>query len=306
MNRGKGPKKIAVIALSSPCEKSRFDKGITYLQSQGFQPEVMLEPYRFFGDKTYLFSSDSAERRSSALLQCMEDPSIDLLLAARGAYGAVDLLESTPFERLASTGKPVCGFSDSTMLLVPLALLSHLPVIHGPSLESAFSKAAEERDAKRSADALLALLKDPTCNPVAEVTLEKWNDSSREECEGKIIGGNLSALSALTGTRFLPSLDGCILFIEEVGEKPYRLHRMLSQLVLSGVLKKTTGVLIGDLLRCEHEKGLGPTAREAVCAALKPLDIPIWGGLPCGHGRLNLPLPLNRRAVIEKGRVRFG
>ena len=129
------------------------------------------------------------------------------------------------------------------------------------------------------------------------------------QASGRLLGGNLSVLTRLLGTPFMPDLSGAVLFIEDVSERPYRLDRMLTHLRLSGALRGLAGVLVGELEGCEEEKkdSGAPTAIEVVRERLADLGVPVLGGYPAGHGAENHPLLLGTRVTLDAtaGRVVF-
>ena len=113
------------------------------------------------------------------------------------------------------------------------------------------------------------------------------------------MGGNLSLVASLVGTKWAPDFRGKILFLEDIGEPPYRVHRMLTQLKYAGAFNEVAAVLLGDFTRCEHPKNLGPSVHEAIADALKDCTVPVFTGLPCGHGARNVPLPFERIEIID-------
>jgi len=299
-----GPKAIGVIALSSPSEASRLARGVSYLEALGVPVKVALEPCAAYGKTEFLFSSDSPKRRAQALVDFAKDPTIGAILAARGAYGALEVLPELDFEILKKFPKPLVGFSDTTALLVALQERAGWPCIHGPSLESAFSKAFEGGDPKLSADGLLSLLRG-TGNPVHASAVRLLGSALAEGrvVSGSITGGNLSSVASLVGTPFQPKLNGKLLFLEEISEKPYRIHRQLLQMSIAGMFQGVHGVLLGDFSGCEHEKGLGPNLDDVLKDVFGALGIPVFQGIRAGHVALNLPVPFGVNVALRRGNL---
>lgn len=290
---------LGVIALSAACEKERFERGVNCLTAMGFSVRVALDPCINYGRDTHLFSSDSAEARAAALMELFADGQVAAIIAARGAYGALEVLPHLDFKLIAEAPKPVVGFSDVTAILVALYQQSSLGVVHGPSIESAFSKAHADEGARLSSAAIVSYLKGEVINPLQSLTLKHMCGGL--QTEGPLIGGNLSVLASLLGTPWEPNLDGHILFLEEVGEKPYRIHRLLMQLKLSGKLKRLAGVLLGDFLDCRYEHG--PQLSDVIHDVFDGLKYPVFAGLAAGHAGVNLPVPLGLRAVIKDAKI---
>jgi muramoyltetrapeptide carboxypeptidase len=285
-----GSKAVGVIALSAPSEAARFAKGVAYLESQGVQVRVALDPSGAYGKKDHLFSSDTPQRRAQALVDFARDPSIGVILAARGAYGAMEMMPFLDFEALKQFPKPLIGFSDTTALLVALLDKSGWPTIHGPSLESAFSKAGESQDYRASAEALIGLLKEGKV-PLEGASVSLLGAPKLGHVRGIATGGNLTLLASLVGTPYQPSLAGKILFLEDVSVKPYAVHRLLLQMKLAGMFKGLAGVALGDFTGCVHDKGLGPDLDQVLLDIFSSLGVPVFRRLSAGHIPLNMPLP---------------
>ncbi|NLF26188.1 MAG: LD-carboxypeptidase [Deltaproteobacteria bacterium] len=287
---------IGVIAFSSPIESSRLERGLSALRERGFAVKVALQPSAEYGKTTYLFGSDSVSARAKAFGEMLEDPEVKVILAARGAYGSLELLPYLDFSALTANPKAIVGFSDVTCILLAAYERAGVTVIHGPSLDSCVAKIGVSKEAARSFSALLELLEGREINPFRGMTFNRLCGSERGE--GPLIGGNLSLLSSLMGTPWEPNFDGHILFWEEVAEKPYRLDRMLVQMKLAGKFDHLQGVVVGYLSRCEHAQGLGPSAVDVIKNVFKDFDFPVLSGVPFGHELLNLPLPIGIHASI--------
>ena len=290
--------RIGVIAPSSPIEQERLKRGLIALNELGFDARVVLEPAAQYGKITHLFGSDSVSNRVHALHGLFRDPAIKMILAVRGAHGAFELLPYLDFGLMAANPKALVGFSDTTCLLLAAYNLTGLVTIHGPSLDSCLAKIGDSAEAGRSFAALIAMLNGTGINPFKGLVLHRLCGES-DGVQGPLIGGNLSIIAALMGTPWEPDFDEHILFLEETGEKPYRLDRMLLQLKLAGKLNRLRGVVFGHLTRCGHEGGLGPSATDVIMNVFKDFGFPVLSGAPFGHELLNLPLPIGISARIE-------
>jgi muramoyltetrapeptide carboxypeptidase len=290
--------KIGVIATSSACDKARFDRGVAFLKEYGFKVKTVLNPSKMYGKNNHLFSSDSAKARAKALTELFADDSIKVIISARGAYGAAELLPLLDFKKLAKTPKIFCGFSDATILLSALNSAGMVSV-HGPMVSGAFAEDEENLPARTSATILLALLSGEIINPFKENDLFEIKPGKGKA--GWLTGGNLSVFAALLGTPWEPKLDGALLFLEESGEKPYRIHRHLLSLKLAGKLDKLVGVVIGGLDGCVHTSG--PNSIEVIKDIFKDFKYPVYAGLPAGHEPFNLPVPFGVRASLKNGQL---
>lgn len=294
-------KKIAVIALSGPCERARFEVAMAQLCALWPDVSVALDPCANYGKATYLFSSASVRDRVEALENLFEDDAIGAIIAARGAYGALELLPHLNFGRISKNPKPLVGFSDTTGILVPLRAQAGVPAIHGPAVESTFGRAAREERARASARALISLLQGST-DYLAQVRLTKlpWSRGA-DAVSAEATGGSLSLLAALCGTPWAMQAKGKIVFLEEAGERPFRVHRMLQQLIQSGSLEGATAILLGDFVECLHPNGAAPSVDQVIESLFAPLGVPVFRTFPGGHGPLNLPLPFFGTIRLDVG-----
>jgi len=291
---------IGVVALASPCEEMRLVSGLKFLESLGFKTKVVLEPARAYGKDTFLFASDTAQKRAKALKDLFLDKKVALVIAARGGYGSMEVLPLIDFKAISKTQKLLVGLSDITAVLVSIYSQSKLPAIHGATVESAFSKALENPEARKTVSQLVKFLSGTIQNPFVEVELKPLSKNSKPS-EGRLIGGNLTLLSHLIGTPFEPDFSNHILFLEDIGEKPYRVHRMLLQMKLAGKFSKLKGVLLGSFKDCVNESG---ASLDAVFKDIfGELKIPVLGFAPFGHEIYNLPVPIGLNARIGAGKL---
>ena len=196
-------------------------------------------------------------------------------------------------EGIAPAAKPLVGFSDITALHL-LLQRQRLISIHGPNLSqlSRLDASAHER--------LFALLESPA--PAAALT--GTDTYVAGTAEGPLLGGNLSVLTRLLGTPFLPPLEGAVLLLEDVGERPYRLDRMWTHLALAGVFRQVRGIVLGEFTGCEEKDGdysSGEVLRELALGTGLPCAV----GFPVGHGAQNQPVPLGVRVRLDAGSRRL-
>lgn len=292
---------IGVVALASPCASERFERGIKYLEGLGFRTKIELDPCADYGTHRNLFASDAPKMRAEALGRLFAAPEVRAIISARGGYGSAEILPLLDFKKMATTPKILSGFSDITAITLAYYGAAKVACVHGPSIESAFSKAADNQAAKQSCELLLRLLSGETTAPFGDQALAPFLNES--DAAGPLIGGNLTILSSLMGTPWEPKFDGHILFFEEIEEKPYRLHRDLIQLKISGKLNKLKGVVVGSLRGCVDPKGNGPSAKDAIKDIFKDFGYPVFTDAPFGHEDLNSALPIGIQAQIKNNKL---
>lgn len=259
---------VAVVAPSGPFDRASFEKGLETISSR-YQP-VFTE--RIFAADGYLAGADSA--RAAEFQRALDDENVRAIFAARGGYGAMRLLPSL---RFPSTPKWLVGFSDFTAIHLA-AQKRGWCTLHAPVLTQ-LGKQPPSVGAR-----LFALLEGQTTEPLTGHTTVRGGVA-----EGPLLGGNLSVLTRLIGTPWFPELSGCVLFLEDVGERPYRLDRMWTHLALAGLLEGVRGVVFGDFTGCDEKDGSSTSA--AVLAELSlQLGVPCAAGFPVGHADINQPL----------------
>jgi muramoyltetrapeptide carboxypeptidase len=275
---------LRLIAPSGPFDQQAFLVAVERLR----RSFTVTYSEAIFDRQAYLAGSD--ERRLAELRAALADPAIDAVVAARGGYGAMRLLPGLEVAEVARARKLLVGFSDITALHA-LWQRAGLRSLHA-SMIAALGRLPEERILRWSA-ALRGELR-------AEAIPGRW--STRGKVVAPVVGGNLAVLCALLGTPYLPPLDGAILLLEDVGEAPYRIDRMLTSLLLSGVLERAAGVLLGDFTRCEPARD-GRTVDEVLRERLGGLGLPVLCGIAVGHGDdENHEVPLGALAELDADR----
>lgn len=279
---------VAIVSPSGPIlDRDRVDVGIDVLGSWNLDPVVMPHVHAQHG---HLAGTD--ERRAGDLNAVLRDPDIRAIFAARGGYGATRILDLIDWDALADDPIPIVGFSDVTALLAAAWRRLRLVTIHGPSVSSLGSL---ESDA---ADHLRQLLFESGF----EATIAGGRGLVPGRAQGRIVGGNLSILTSLLGTPDAPETDGAILFLEDVGEAPYRIDRMLTQLRRSRALGRVAGIAIGQFTRCEvPEDRPSLTVGDVLADCLAMLGVPTVTELPIGHIRTHLAFPHGAEATLDAG-----
>jgi muramoyltetrapeptide carboxypeptidase len=275
----------------------RFDRGLRALRRR---IDLELVHADNLLEQTGYFAGDDAQRLR-ATQDALADPEAKVVLAARGGYGATRLLPALDPARLGAAPKPIVGFSDLTALLCWAWTRAGVAGIHGPVVTQLSTLVDED------VDRLVDMLRGDVPTPLVS---EEATVIHGGTVEGPLVAGNLEVLRSLVGTRFLPSFQGAILALEEIGERPYRIDRALTQLLQSGALRGIRGIVVGQLVGCEEppDGNLGPSAASVVQERLATLGVPVAMGFPFGHdSRRNAALPFGAmvRLVADQGALEF-
>ena len=277
--------RVAAVAPAGPFDRPLFEAGL----------KVIADRYHVQFDAgiwarhRYLAGSDV--RRLAELSAALSDPQVKAVFCARGGYGALRLLAG--LNGVSPSPKPLVGFSDIVAVHAWLQREGHISV-HGPVLTQLGKLGTPTHER------LFSLLE--AASPAAP--LHGSETYVEGVAEGPLLGGNLAVLTRLLGTPCLPPLDGAILLLEDVGERPYRLDRMWTHLALAGVFRRIRGIALGSFTACEERD-----ADYSSGAVLKDLAIatglPCAAGFPIGHGDLNEPVPLGVRVRLDAGERRL-
>jgi muramoyltetrapeptide carboxypeptidase len=279
--------RVGVFALSGPPDKPALGAGIHWLEAAGFE---VRRAANLDDRDAYLAGGDEA--RVAGLVGLLDD-GVDVLLAARGGYGALRALPLLPWQRLREWGGWLVGFSDVTALHGAAARHGLAASLHGPVTTTL---ARHEPSALR----LVALLRGEAPRRLFRVPASRVVRPGI--ARGVSVGGNLAVLTSLAGTPFAPDLGGAVLFLEDIGEPGYRLDRLLTQLRLSSRLDSVKALITGGLTRCARgEQGWRERWRRLVAEAAPPGAV-VVEGLPFGHGRANLSFPLGVEVTVDTRR----
>jgi muramoyltetrapeptide carboxypeptidase len=281
--------RVAVIAPAGPVPEGGFAAGRARL---GDRYKLLVDD-GLFARRGYLAGDDG--RRAAELERALEDAEVRAILCARGGYGIMRLLDRLDDAQLARAPRVLAGFSDVTALHAAFRRAG-VASLHGPTVAQLGALPPS------NLEALFALLESPSPPP-------PWRDLravAPGRAEGRALGGNLELVTRLLGTPWQLPLDGAVLFLEEVGERPYRIDRQLTQLQLAGATR-VAAVVLGDLVHCEERESDGPSGLEVAVERLSGWGVPVVAGAPFGHGERNLPFPIGARVAVdaERGVVEF-
>jgi muramoyltetrapeptide carboxypeptidase len=267
---GRGAR-VHVVAPAGPVEPSGLDSGLRLLAERGF--EVLAAP-NLRARQGYLAGPDAD--RLAGVQAALDDLEAGVVWTARGGYGTTRILDRLQLDRLGRSPLWVVGCSDATALLVELWVRYRAVSIHGPMVARLADTAAED------VEELFALLGGSRPKP------RDLEPMAPGKSRGPLLGGNLFVLAHLLGAARSDFAAGAILFLEDVGERPYRLDRCLTQLARAGTLSSVAGVVVGELTACDP--GIdGVTAADVVQEHLGSLGVPVATGYPAAHGPRNAP-----------------
>lgn len=275
---------VAVVAPSGPVFADAFAAGAAVLSARY---RLRHDPATLLAAEGFLAGPD--EQRLASLLAALRDPEARAVFMGRGGHGLLRIAHQIDPRLLREHAKPIVAFSDGTVLLAAAARAG-VAAIHGPVVGQLGRLPPEDHAA------LFALLESPEPGLLQD-GLEPLRPG---QATGRLIGGNLEVFSRLLGTPLLPDLDGAVLFFEEVGERPYRIDRLLCHLELAGVFARVAAVIVGDLVECGEpadSRVASPTAEQVVAERLRRLDLPVAVGARIGHGTRNRALPYG--ALVE-------
>jgi muramoyltetrapeptide carboxypeptidase len=281
--------RLAVVSPASPFDRDDFDRGLAELRRLGFEPVYDDSVFERHG-----YLSGPPELRAAAIHAAWRDPSIAGLIGVRGGYGSMQVLPFLDREEARRARKAFVGYSDLTSILTYLTIGCGMVAFHGPMLAGRLG-AGESRYDRQSLVAALC-----SREPLGELHAPALETIRCGEVRGPLFGGTMTQLVASLATPFaFAPPAGHVLFLEEVGERPYRLDRMVTQLRQAGVLAKAAAIVVGELPRCDEPSG-DPTARAVMADLLKEFPGPVAIGFPSGHTAgpaMTLPLGVRCRVV---------
>ena len=283
--------RLAVVAPASPFDRQRFEAGVRELRRLAFEP-VFDE--QVFDRQAYV--AGDARTRADAIRAAWLDSSIAGLVAVRGGYGSAHVLPLLSIDEARRGRKVFLGYSDLTSLHVYLTTSCTMVSFHGPMVATNFGRGPEGYDRDSFVRCLMRT------EPLGELAPSGLETLNAGEAAGMLLGGTLSQLVASLATPFaFAPPPGYVLFIDEIGEKPYRLDRMLTQLSYSGLLARACAVVFGELPQCDDLSD-DSRARAVVADLVRDFPGPVLFGFPSGHTRgptLTLPFGVRARVVAN-------
>ena len=287
---------IGLVAPAGIESVEEIEKGIEKLKSLGFNIKKGKHIYDKWG---YFAGRD--EDRAEDIMDMFEDDEVHMVLCVRGGYGAMRIVPYLDFHKIGKHPKIFMGYSDITVLLNTMYQKEGLITFHGPM-------ASSNLDVDETLDSFLStIMKGNEGYCIENPPYIPMVSNTDQSVEGRIAGGNLSLICSVLGTPYEIDIKDKLLFIEEVGEAPYRIDRMLTQLQLTGKLKECSGIILGQFTDChdgEEEKNTF-TLSQVLEDRIMNLNKPVLTNFMCGHDNPKLVLPIGAKARLncKKGQI---
>lgn len=287
---------IGIFSPSGAVDEARLARSVATMEASGYRVVVAQEATR-----QWRYFAGADEVRLASFHQMLADPAIDVMMISRGGYGWSRLLHRIDWQAVAAAQKPICGFSDFTAFNLAALSQAGLVTYAGPGVATDFDLG--DATTKNPDDHAFM---EAHCWPLlrGEAVVAGPFDSAHgyalQSLQGPIWGSNLSMLTHLVGTPYLPAIEGGILFVEEIAEQPYAIERLFFQLFHAGILQRQKALLLGDFTDCEPAAGRFPYAMAHVVETLRELlPYPVLTGLPFGHVPRKLTIPYGAVATLS-------
>jgi muramoyltetrapeptide carboxypeptidase len=276
---------IGVIATGFMVHKKSLNK-INEVENLAF---TVVKSKTLYSQHGYF--SGTKEQRLSELHKFISDPAVDAIFNFRGGFGNAQLLEEIDYDLISKHPKVIMGYSDVTALLIAIYTKTGLITYHGPMPKTGISKREENYIQKLFIKGKKITYQNDKEHPIQTIT--------KGTASGILIGGNLSVITSLLGSEYLPDWTGKVLFIEDVGEEVYKIDRMLTQLKLAGVLDKVNGVIVGQFTATTRKATGSPTLEKVLIDHLKPLGVPVYMNAQIGHISDQFILPVGGNITMD-------
>lgn len=277
--------KIAIISTARSISHEEISAAVSLLKQWGLEPIVG----KTIGKKYLQFAGEDDER-ASEFQQMLDDVNIKAILFARGGYGTIRILDKIDFTGFVNKPKLLCGYSDITIIHSHITDKLGLPAVHS-SMPFNFEK---------NSTAAVEGLKNILFGSLPEYEINNHALNISGDCEAPLIGGNLSILYSLLGTKYGFNTSGKILFIEDIDEYLYHLDRMMISLKYAGKLQYLKGLIVGNFTDMKDNKvAFGKTAEEIIYSHIKEYHYPVCFNFPAGHITDNRPLILGKKIKLS-------
>lgn len=283
----KNGSKIRIVSPAGKINEKYIFPAREWLVNQGYTVDlgkfVFAQHFQFAG---------TDEQRLQDLQKALDDPELDAILCSRGGYGTVRIIDKLDFTQFLKKPKWLVGFSDITILH---SLLNNMGIstIHGVMPRHFFETNGEPTENLHS---LMSILSGEKMN----YSFSNLEINRPGKTSGELVGGNLSIISSMVGTKYELDMEGKILFLEDIDEFLYHTDRMIHQLKFAGKFDKLKGLIIGDFTDMkDNESPFGKTVREIITDAVKTFGYPVAFGFPAGHDKKNLALPFGKECKLD-------
>ena len=297
------PKRLkpgATIGLIAPAsvtyERLQLQLAVETIEAMGLKAKIGSHVMDRFG---YLAGKD--QDRADDLNEAFADPDVDAVFALRGGWGASRILPMLDYDMIRQNPKILLGYSDVTSLLNAIFAKSGLVTFHGPNVMSEWNEFTYSEMRRLLFDAEPQSYENPVIIEDDLVARSyRTQTISSGKASGQLIGGNLTLISTLMGTPYLPDFSGKILILEDVDEAVYRIDRMLTQLALSGDLQKLSGIIFGHFTGADGNRRLGNfSLMDILRQHCEPLGVPCFAGAMFGHVDKQSTVPIGAAATMD-------
>lgn len=277
--------KIRIISPSGVINPALIDGATQTFQSWGFDVSEGKYAREVYGR----FAGTEAQRIQD-LQEAINDKDLLAILCSRGGYGLAQIIDKIDFSGLVKYPKWFIGFSDVTVLHAVLSNMN-IPSIHG-IMAKQLTELTDDDISRKNLKAILL-----GNYPVYSIPADSLNRQG--DAKGKLIGGNLSVISGLRGSKYDLDFNDAILFIEDIAEEPYHIDRMMQNFRLSGIFSQLSGIIVGSFTDCPDDRLMHKNIKEIILSATDAHDFPVCFGFPSGHEEINYPLILGKMVSLS-------
>ena len=283
---------IGIVAPASPMDPENLEKGVRYLESLGYRVAIGRHVYARQG---YLAGSDAD--RAADLQEMFTRPDIDAIFCVRGGFGVLRILHLLDYDAIRANPKILVGYSDITALQLSLFRKTGLITFSGPMVAVEMARGIHPKTEEYFWQILTSGQDRLELPPLAPPFYESHR---RGKAVGRLLGGCLSLVSFLIGTPYGPDFSDALLFLEDVGEEPYRIDGRMAHLRYAGILEKAAGLILGKFEDCEPARGKPSLSLDEVLNQyLDTVDVPSVKNFDYGHGKIKHTLPVGLLAELD-------
>lgn len=277
---------VGIVAPSSSVEENDIQNAISFFESHGIKVKYN---ERLLDKERFLAGYDDV--RASQIISLFVDKEVQAIFSACGGYGSIRLLDKLDYSLIKQNAKPFIGFSDTTALQLALLSKARLSSVSGMTLKRDFTKDGICEDISETIKKCLS----------GEHYLLTGTSYGSGVVQGKLIGGCLSLITPLLGTGYLPDFRDSILLLEDVGEEPYKIDRMITQLYLADIFNVVKGVVIGQFKDCIAKDKEDGTVYDVIEDMLNilPDNLPVLMDVEYSHHDFRKVLPIGGDVVVD-------
>jgi len=284
---------IGIVSPGSPMATEKLANGIKYLEGLGYK---IVQGENVHEKRGYLAGAD--KKRAEDINRMFDNSDIKAIFCSRGGYGSPRLLDLIDYDIIRQNPKIFVGYSDLTTLELAIWHKTGLVTFSGPMVAVEMAKGIDTYTAEQFWQTISKPnLKGQIHNPQGK----KLNTLVGGKANGRLLGGCLSTITSLLGSRYLPDFRGALLFLEDIDEEPYRLDRYLAQFRICGILNEVSGIIFGDFIDCKSSDPEKPTLtlEEVLHDYTADLGIPVVSGLAYGHSDVKTTMPVGAKAMLD-------